>query len=96
MGNAQDSEEASQENNHHCTDIKMLPGFDNNTYPFMLTRTENYINLVDFKNKRSYQVLETKKPAFDNEFMSIVMSNTGKVSVVFAQAVKNEINDQVF
>ena len=56
----------------------------------MLTRTQNFINLVDLRNRCSYQMLETRKPMFDNEFMSVIQRQTGKLSIVFTSALRNE------
>ena len=93
-GRNSNSDEQS-EDNAHCTDIKRLPGFHDEHFPYLVTRTANYINLVDLKNKQSYQMLEDRQPQFDNEFMSLVERANGKLSLVFTSTVKNESMDAV-
>lgn len=46
--------EEDELNNEFCTDLKPLPGFDSKLYPFMITRTSNYINLLDLRKNTSY------------------------------------------
>ena len=38
----------------------------------MLTRTEDSINLLNVKTKKSYKLYEDKKPLFDNEYLKII------------------------
>ena len=55
-----------------CTDIKPLPDYDCNSFPYCISRSQFSINLLDTKNEKVYCLLLDKKPDFDNEFMSIV------------------------
>lgn len=90
------SDEQKEEMNAYCTDLKLLPGFNHTTFPYMLTRTANYVNLLDLRSKCAYQILADKKPQFDNEFMSLIpMSSTGKFSIVFSSASKNDSMDTI-
>ena len=87
-GISNESDEQCEAVQINCTDVKMLPGFHPKTFPYFITRTSNFINLVDLKNRISYQLFEDKKPSFDNEFISLVENPNGKVSLAFSSAVK--------
>ena len=55
-----------------CTDIKPLPGYHCDAFPYCITRSQFSINLLDTKNREVYCLLLDKKPEFDNEFMSLL------------------------
>ena len=78
-----------------CTDIKPLPGYDYNKFPYCITRSQFSINLLDTKNTQVHCLLLDKKPDFDNEFMSIVHDENGEVGIVYAISTKDENCDVI-
>ena len=54
QGSINESDEQSEAVQVNCTDVKMLPGFHPKTFPYFITRTSNFINLIDLKNRISY------------------------------------------
>jgi len=78
-----------------CTDLNPMPGFDMNTFPYLLTRTSFSINLFDLKRKQTHTLILDKKPGFDNQFMSVFSNVDGKVSIVYCAMTKDENFDAI-
>ena len=59
------------------TDIRPLPGYNYQSFPYCMTRSKYSINLLDTRNGTIYPLVKDRKPEFDNEFMSVVEQSDG-------------------
>ena len=40
--------------NINCTDLKPLPGFDSQRFPYLISRTAQHVNLIDMHQKQTF------------------------------------------
>ena len=79
----------------NCTDIKPMPFYNFEKFPYLLTRTQFTINLIDLKKENIYPLLFDRKPDFDNEFMSLIEDSNGKIGIVYAVMTKDSKQDAI-
>jgi len=69
------------------TDIKPLPSYDFNKFPYCITRQKYCISLFDTRNEKIYPLIKDRKPEFDNEFLSVVEQSDGQVAILFVTPI---------
>ena len=89
----ENDEKTSQLKN--CTDIKAIPGYHIDNFPYLITRTLISINLIDLKRTKAYPLLYEKKPDFDNEFLNVFLDQHDNIGIVYAVMTKDSKHDAI-
>jgi len=66
-----------------------MPGFNIQTFPYLIARTQFTVNLIDLKKTQVFPILFDAKPDFDNEFLGTFKDMDGKIGIVYAVQTKD-------
>ena len=81
----------------HCSDMQLLQGFSLDDFPFVITRSEDSINLLNVNDRKSYMLIKAKKPKFDNQYLRIVYlpRNKNAISLIYSSVSTEEGFDEI-